>query len=72
MKSKSIFSSKTFWVNLVSAVGMGAVEYTGTQLPVDNGTVAAALAIANIFLRKLADRPVHVVTAPVPDPLHYR
>lgn len=54
--SKSLFASKTFWFNLVTA----AVELSGV-LPIPAGTAAAVMGIGNVILRLLTDQPVHVV-----------
>lgn len=50
---KSIFASKTFWFNVLTA----GVELTGV-LPLPAGTVAIIAAVANIGLRFLSSQPV--------------
>lgn len=60
-ESKSLFQSKTFWTNFAIAAGLLFTNYTQSQLPVENSTVAIALAAANMFLRTLTDKPVHVM-----------
>ena len=50
---KSIFASKTFWFNVLTA----GVELTGV-LPLPAGTVALIAAVANIGLRFLSSQPV--------------
>lgn len=54
--SKSLFVSKTFWFNLVTAT----VELTGV-LPIPQGTAAGILAVGNVALRLLTNQPVHIV-----------
>lgn len=54
--SKSLFASKTFWFNALSAV----VELTQI-LPLPVGTVAAIAAVANVGLRLISNQPVHIV-----------
>ena len=54
--SKSLFVSKTFWFNIVTA----AVELSGV-LPLPPGTVGAIAAIGNVVLRLLTTQPAHVI-----------
>ena len=56
MKSKSLFASKTFYLNLI---GIGALVVPGLQInPVTIGYILAGLNIAN---RLLTEGPVHVL-----------
>ncbi|MEK9722473.1 MAG: hypothetical protein VW405_03165 [Rhodospirillaceae bacterium] len=54
--SKSLFVSKTFWFNIVTA----AVELTGV-LPVPQGAATAVVAVGNVVLRLLTNQPAHIV-----------
>lgn len=57
MKSKSLFASKTFYLNLF---GIGALLVPGLQInPVTIGYVMAGLNIAN---RLLTEGPAHVIS----------
>ena len=56
MTSKSIFVSKTFWLN---AIGIGVMVVPGLQInPVTLGYILAGLNIAN---RLLTEGPAHVI-----------
>lgn len=56
MKSKSLFASKTFYLNLL---GIGALLVPGLQInPVTIGYIMAGLNIAN---RLLTEGPAHVI-----------
>lgn len=57
--SKSLFASKTFWFNIVTA----AVELSGV-LPIPPGVAAAVVGIGNVVIRLLTDQPVHVLPKP--------
>ena len=54
--SKSIFASKTFWLNLALAVA----QVSGV-LPVKPETAGLIAAAANIAVRLLTDSPAHVI-----------
>lgn len=54
--SKSLFASKLFWFNVLSA----AAELTQI-LPLPVGTVAVASNLINIGLRFVTTQPVHVI-----------
>lgn len=56
--SKSLFASKTFWVNVLSA----GLELSQV-LPIPPGYLLLATNVINIALRVLTDQPVHVVSA---------
>jgi uncharacterized membrane protein len=59
MDSKSIFVSKTFWVNLLSLVGMVAQGVTGNEVfPLE--VQASILTIINIILRFVTKTAVSV------------
>ena len=55
--SKSIFKSKTFWVNVLSA----GLELTQV-LPIPPGTLLLVTNALNIALRVITEEPVHVVS----------
>ena len=55
-KTKSLFASKTFWFNVITA----AAELLQV-LPVPAGTVAIGAAVVNIALRFVTDQGVHIV-----------
>lgn len=56
--SKSLFASKTFWFNVVTA----AIELSGV-LPVPPGISALVISVGNVALRLLTTTPAHVVAA---------
>lgn len=58
MKSKSLFVSKTFWLNLL---GVGALLVPG--LPLAPATLGIVLGALNVGNRLLTDGPVHVLEA---------
>lgn len=53
--SKSLFKSKTFWFNVLSA----AAELSGV-LPLPAGVSTLVVNVVNIGLRLLTETPVHV------------
>ena len=55
--SKSLFASKVFWFNVLTA----AAELTSV-LPLPPGTVVIAASVINIALRFVTTKPVHVVS----------
>ena len=57
--SKSLWRSKTFWFNLLTAVGELVQVLSGTTL-VPPGTLAIVAAVINIGLRTITNEPVHV------------
>lgn len=65
MFSKSLFTSKTFWVNLLTGIVTVAGEYSGIIPPAWAPYIAAAVGVANIVLRLLTNTPVHVTTPSV-------
>jgi len=48
---KSLFASKTFWVNVFAVLGMGAQAFTGTSVLMNPEAQATLLAVVNIALR---------------------
>lgn len=62
MFSKSLFTSKTFWVNLLAGFVGVAGEASGVIPAAYAPYIAAAVGIANIILRLVSNGPVHVVT----------
>jgi hypothetical protein len=54
--SKSLFTSKTFWVNIISA-GLELSQI----LPIPSGYLTLGTNIANIILRTITTTPVHIV-----------
>lgn len=55
--SKSLFASKTFWFNVVTA----AVSLTGV-LPIPAETATIIVGVGNVLIRLLTNQPVHVAT----------
>ena len=53
--SKSLFKSKTFWFNIVTA----ALELSQV-IPLPPGTAVLIVNVGNIVLRLLTNAPVHV------------
>lgn len=66
MPTKSLFASKTFWVNLVAAVAL-AVQQFLSGWAFDAEWQAAALAIVNVVLRLVTKEPVMVRKPQDPD-----
>lgn len=60
---KSIFASKTFWVNALTLVASGLAMFAGNE-SVSPGVVAIitgiAIPIVNVVLRFLTDKPVNL------------
>lgn len=54
--SKSLFASKTFWFNILTAV----VDLTGV-LPLPQGVATTIASVGNIALRTITSDPVHIV-----------
>lgn len=55
--SKSLFLSKTFWVNILTA----GIDLMGV-LPIPSGWSVPTLAVINIILRMLTDKAVHIIS----------
>lgn len=64
MDSKSIFLSKTLWVNLGTAVFTWLATKYGITVDAQtqNEIIVGALAVANIGLRLITKQPVHIVS----------
>lgn len=58
--SKSLFASKTFWVNVISASLELAQALGGVQL-IPAGSLTLITNILNIALRAVTEQPVHLV-----------
>ena len=56
MKSKSLFASKTFWLNLI---GIAALIVPGLNIPPE--TLVYVLSGLNVANRVLTEGPVHVL-----------
>lgn len=63
MKSKSIFVSKAFWLNVL---GVGALVIPG--LPIDPATLGLILAGLNVATRAITKGPVHVLKDAATEP----
>lgn len=63
--SKSLFASKTFWINLLSGIVTVSGEASGIIPPAWSPYIAAAVGVANILLRLISNGPVHVTTPQV-------
>jgi hypothetical protein len=50
---KSIFSSKTFWTNVLAAGGIVLQGATGQSIGLETETQATLLALVNILLRTI-------------------
>lgn len=62
--SKSLFSSKTFWANLLAPVFVWLAAKYGLQVDPDTqaALVGGVMSVANIILRVFTSQPVHVTT----------
>ena len=58
--AKSIFKSKTFWLN-VASLGATLIVKNSDVLRVSAGTVAIAGAVLNILNRYFTDQPVKIL-----------
>ena len=66
MNSKSVFLSKTFWVNILAmAAALGGVFHFNLSADDQAMIVTGIMGVVNIILRFLTKQPVHVVTADV-------
>jgi hypothetical protein len=54
--AKSIFKSKTFWLNAI-----GLVQILTNIVPVDPEITAVIMTLLNILNRKLTDGPVYII-----------
>lgn len=57
MEPKSIFTSKTFWVNVIALVAMIVQGATGKEL-ISVEIQATALSVANILIRMITKQAV--------------
>lgn len=60
-ESKSIFKSKTFWLNLIVG-SLGVFTDVYSSVPGGSASVLGGLTTANIILRGITSQEVHVVT----------
>ena len=71
MKIKSLFASKTIWVNVLTIVAGALVFVQDHNLFVENPDIVAALsgvlALVNVGLRFITDSAVSVGPAPKPE-----
>lgn len=63
MKSKNLFVSKTFWLNVL---GIGALVVPG--LPLAPATIGLILAALNVANRTITAGPVHVLKDAATEP----
>ena len=63
MKSKTIFASKTFWLNLI---GIASLAVPG--LPVNPEVVGYVMAGLNVAMRVITSGPVHVLKDAATEP----
>lgn len=65
MWSKSLFASKTFWVNAIAATVTILTAVVDSDLVIRYPQLAQGFALAvsllNVYLRWLTDTPVHLV-----------
>lgn len=59
MNSKSLFASRTFWFNALSASAEVLQLVSQTQI-VPPGTIAIVSGLVNIGLRMITTQPVHI------------
>ena len=59
MNSKSLWRSKTFWFNAWSALLMLA-QWASGQALINQDVAALVIAVLNIALRLVTEKPVHV------------
>lgn len=57
METKSIFTSKTFWLNGITLVSGLIMKFTGFEI--DEGSTLAILGVINIILRAVTKTPVN-------------
>jgi hypothetical protein len=62
-EAKSIFSSKTFWTNVLGPVFLYLATKYGLNLDADTQAqiVLIVMAVANIILRRLTSQPVTIL-----------
>lgn len=57
VEKKSFWASKTFWVNILSALGL--VVQTQTGFLIDPATQALGLTVVNTVLRSVTKSPIN-------------
>jgi hypothetical protein len=62
---KSIYKSKTFWVNVIALVALGVQQKYGYV--VDESMQVQALAVINVLLRAITSEPVNWAPTPKAD-----
>lgn len=65
-KSKPFWQSKTLWVNLIAIAAMEVQSRTGYVIPAEGQ--AALLAVVNLVLRIVTDKPLDWSTPPRQEP----
>ncbi len=58
MNSKSLFKSKTFWVNLLGITADAILHYSGVLPPAWQPYIVMAGGIINVVLRTITNQPV--------------
>ena len=64
MDSKSLFSSKTFWVNTIGGLLIPVLSQMGVSVSADD--IAVLFAAANIILRIITAVPVYIKKVQAP------
>ncbi len=59
MNSKSLFASKTVWINTLSAVLIPVLSANGISLSADE--IGLLFAAGNVALRLISSAPVHLI-----------
>lgn len=62
MQPKSLFTSKTFWLNAISAVVAVGGSMSGVLPEQYNKYVLGVVAVANVLLRIITTSPVTVIS----------
>ncbi len=70
VETKSIFSSKTFWLNVLGPVFAWFATSKGINLSPDEqvGVITGVMALANVVMRFLTVQPVHLIPPSIPQP----
>ncbi len=65
MNGKSMFRSKTFWINAITAVAGVLTTLGGSELIQDNpqvaGIAATVIGVVNVILRLVTKEPVSII-----------